>query len=554
MEKILPVVQRVMDETDFSFEMVTQPETHGIQRIEPAAVCGPQASGSVCALSYIYCPRDTSIRFGISYAGAVSIRIGDEIVFEGEEKRDFTFREYTYNRFYFDTTLSFHLEAGHNKLMARLTSDQGDWIFFLRPLDEHGDEEPVVDLNLSPFAPGLAGDSWLVIGPFETPQAGALLSPEMGLKQLYPENGSFRVWKTLPRNLLRRLTIDPDNAYTRESYADWHYGMGAALMGFFRLSEVTGQEAYAEFARRWADFAVDNLDYFTFQYHELHAIRGSYHRIIRRTMLDDCGAPALPLLELYLLDENQRYLSLIRTMADSIRYGQTRLADGTFCRPEPVVSTIWGDDLFMSGAFMLRMARITGDPAWYDEVALQALQFKKYLLDREAGIYKHGWFSPTQSPSEIFWCRANGWIIWATAEILEHLPSDHPDYPEILGQFNDHLQNLVALQDKSGLWHQVLDHPGTYLETSGSAMYVLAMARGIRRGWLPESYTEYAERGWRGISGRISDDGIIRGICRGTPIGHTVEFYEERDTFDNDPRGLGAVIQAGIEMELLLNP
>jgi rhamnogalacturonyl hydrolase YesR len=421
-------------------------------------------------------------------------------------------------------------------------------------LDEHGDEEHFVDFSLSPFAPALEQEKWLVCGPFKPSQKGKLLPPEKELKQVYPNGDAFLSWKVLPKNILRGLYIDPENAYTRESYADWHYGIGAALMGFFRLAEATLDERYIIFARQWADFAVDNLDYLTYQYDILHAIRGSYHRMIRKTMLDDCGSPALPLLELHLLEGNEKYLPVINIMADYVRFGQSRLDDGTFCRPEPVVSTIWGDDLFMSGAFSLRMAKITGDPAWFDDVALQAGQFKKYLLDEKAGLYKHGWFSPTTSQSEIFWCRANGWIIWATAEILAHLPADHPDYPMIFRQFNTHVENLVALQHQDGLWHQVLDHPETYLETSGSAMYVLAIARGIREGWLPESFRENAERGWKGISERISEDGIISGICRGTPIGHTVQFYEDRDTFDNDPRGLGAVIQAGIEMELLMNP
>ena len=84
-------------------------------------------------------------------------------------------------------------------------------------------------------------------------------------------------------------------------------------------------------------------------------------------------------------------------------------------------------------------------------------------------------------------------------------------------------------------------------------MFVLAIARGVREGWLPESYRENAERGWEGIAGKISNEDIVTGICRGIPIGHTVQFYEERRTFDNDPRGLGAVIQAGIETELLMN-
>lgn len=554
LEKILPVAQRIMDETSFSFESVLQSETHRIQRIEPGRLYGMPASGSACALSFIQSPKDTSILFGISYSGACTIRINDEHVFEGKQKPDFTFREYTYNRFHFDTIVAFNLRAGYNKLLARMDASPEDWILFLRPLDEHGDEEQFVDFSLTPYAPALEEEKWLVCGPFEPATRDELLPPEKQLNQVYTDGESFLTWKILPRNVLRELSIDPENAYTRESYADWHYGIGAALMGFFRLAEVTEDETYVRFAGHWCDFAVDNLDYFTYQHNELHAIRGSYHRTIRKTMLDDCGSPALPLLEMYLLEGKKKYLPLINTMAEYVRVGQSRLEDGTYCRPEPVVSSIWGDDLFMSGAFSLRMGKITGDPAWYDDVALQARQFKKYLLDEQEGLYKHGWFSPTNSQSEIFWCRANGWIIWATAEILAHLSPDHPDYPAILKQFRNHIENLISLQDQNGLWHQVLDHPETYLETSGSAMYVLAIARGIREGWLPGTYRENAERGWKGISEKISEDGIVSGICRGTPIGHTVQFYEDRDQFDNDPRGLGAVIQAGIEMELLMNP
>ncbi len=553
LEKVLPVASRVMEETSFDFKPVIQSETHRIQRIEPSILYGSPPSGSACALSFVESPQDTSITFGISYSGELKLRINDVEVFHGEAKQDFIFREYTYNRFYFDTTCSFRLRKGYNKLIARIDAGPTDWIMFLRPLNEHGDEEPLVNFSLVPFSPKMEGENWLVCGPIETGPDEEMLPPEKQLNVSYVTDNSYVTWKALPRNILKELYIDPDNAYTRESYADWHYGIGAALMGFFRLTELTGDQSYFGFASQWADFAVDNLDYFTYQHNQLHAIRGSYHRMIRRTMLDDCGAPALPLLELYLHNRNIKYLPLIQTMSDYIRHGQSRLEDGTFCRPEPVAHSIWGDDLFMSGAFSLRMARISGDSAWFDDVALQALQFKKYLLDKEAGLYKHGWFSPTKSQSEIFWCRANGWIIWATAEILAHLPEDHPEYPAILKQFNDHIGNLLPLQHKGGLWHQVLDHPDTYLETSGSAMYVLAIARGIRQGWLPESYRENAERGWAGISQRISEDGIISGICRGTPIGHTVAFYESRDQFDNDPRGLGAVIQAGIEMELLMN-
>jgi hypothetical protein len=52
---------------------------------------------------------------------------------------------------------------------------------------------------------------------------------------------------------------------------------------------------------------------------------------------------------------------------------------------------------------------------------------------------------------------------------------------------------------------------------------------------------------------KISTSGTVSGICRGTGIGENLEFYFTRQTFDQDPRGLGAVITAGIEMEKLAN-
>ncbi len=555
LEKIIPLAESMMNETEFGFERVLQAETHRIQRIEPGRLYGPVKDFSACALSYLQSEKDTGILFGISYAGGCRIRIKDETVFTGRQKNGFAFREYTYDRFRFDTVVLFRLKQGFNKITARIDKGSGDCILFLRPVDDLGNEEPSVDFSLLPFAPELENEKWLVCGPFRKDAGNAdLLPPETELREKYLQNGSWFTWSVLPQNTLLSLTVNPENAFAREPYADWHYGMGATILGFFRLAELSGDDSYVKFAAAWADFAIDNLDYFTFQHDEMHAIRGSYHRLVRRAMLDDCGAPSLPLLELYLVGQNEKYRPLIDTMADYIRYRQMRLEDGTFCRPEPVPNSVWADDLFMSTPFMLRMARITGDTVWYDDAARQAMQFKKYLFDEGTGLYHHGWFSPTNSKSGIHWCRANGWVAWATAEILEYLPRENPAYQVLLEQFNAHMAGLAEIQDRGGLWHQVLDHPETYLETSGSAMFVLAMARGVREGWLPASFRDKALQGWEGISDRISEDGIVSGICRGTPIGRTVAFYQERNTFDNDPRGLGAVIQAGIEMEMLLNP
>jgi rhamnogalacturonyl hydrolase YesR len=70
-------------------------------------------------------------------------------------------------------------------------------------------------------------------------------------------------------------------------------------------------------------------------------------------------------------------------------------------------------------------------------------------------------------------------------------------------------------------------------------------------GWLKEEYRENALRGWSALQGKIGPDGTVSDICRGTGIGEDVEFYQQRARFDHDPRGLGAMLTAGCEIQLL---
>ncbi len=103
------------------------------------------------------------------------------------------------------------------------------------------------------------------------------------------------------------------------------------------------------------------------------------------------------------------------------------------------------------------------------------------------------------------------------------------------------------------MWHQVLDHPDSYEETSCTAMFVLGIARGVTNGWLDDTYRESALNGWKALTNKIDSNGVVHGICRGTGVGDNLQFYFNRPTIDNDPRGLGAVITAGIEISKLLN-
>ena len=111
---------------------------------------------------------------------------------------------------------------------------------------------------------------------------------------------------------------------------------------------------------------------------------------------------------------------------------------------------------------------------------------------------------------------------------------------------------LVRAQDAAdGRWHQVLDEPSTFLETSATAMFTFALATGVVEGWLPRAQYEAPVRAaWAGLLRAVREDGTVDGICQGTPVELDVAAYNSRSTLYNmsDP-GLGAVFRAAMAMQ-----
>ncbi len=150
---------------------------------------------------------------------------------------------------------------------------------------------------------------------------------------------------------------------------------------------------YSEFGKKYCDFIFSNLDIFKKQYFRDHDIRGSFYRVFRKGMLDDAGSPVLPFVQIELNNHIRIYDTLINSMADYILHEQSRLQDGTFCRPEPEKETVWADDLFMSVPLLMRLGVLNNDEKYFNEAAKQVINFNRYLFDNDNKIYKHGWFS-----------------------------------------------------------------------------------------------------------------------------------------------------------------
>jgi rhamnogalacturonyl hydrolase YesR len=119
----------------------------------------------------------------------------------------------------------------------------------------------------------------------------------------------------------------------------------------------------------------------------------------------------------------------------------------------------------------------------------------------------------------------------------------------VLAQYRAHARGLAARQGGTGLWHQLLDGSDSYLETSASAMYTYAIARGVNKGWLdPIAYGPAALLGWQAVTTKVNAQGQVEGTCVGTGMGFDPTFYYYRPTNVFAAHGYGPVLLAGGEV------
>jgi len=232
-----------------------------------------------------------------------------------------------------------------------------------------------------------------------------------------------------------------------------------------------------------------------------------------------------------------------------ITTGQKRLADGTLARDRPLRDTLWLDDLYMSVPALAQMGALTGEARYFDDATRQIIQFSSRMFMPENGLYRHGWVQEMDSHPTFHWGRANGWAIVAMAELLSELPENHPARAAVLAQFRAHAAGLARVQGHTGLWHQLLDRPNSYLETSASAMFVYAMARGINRGWLdPLAYGPVVSLGWNAVAQQVNAKGQVENTCVGTGMGFDPMFYFFRPVSVYAAHSYGPVLLAGAEL------
>ena len=272
---------------------------------------------------------------------------------------------------------------------------------------------------------------------------------------------------------------------------------------------------------------------------------------------------------------------------------QPRTASGGYWHKQIYPNQMWLDGAYMGEPFHSAYATDFHHPEEFSDIAKQLLLMDEHMVDPKSGLLRHGWDESKAMPwadkqtglSPAAWGRAMGWYCMALVDVLDWMPKDNPDRVKLIAVLRRVMGAVVAVQDPdTGLWWQVMDRgrhaqgqlngkgqvtaaastaadKGNFLEASASAMFVYALAKGVRMGYLDRKpYEADARRGWEGIqtkfvstaaNGDVTFSGTVKvGGLGGTPYrSGTPEYYYSGEALgDQDAKGVGAYLLAASEM------
>jgi unsaturated rhamnogalacturonyl hydrolase len=288
----------------------------------------------------------------------------------------------------------------------------------------------------------------------------------------------------------------------------------------------------------------------------------------------DHVAPAKTVFTLYQLSHDARYRNAIELIREHLKQ-HPRTAEGGFWHKNRYPHQMWLDGLFMGSPFYAEYGRTFNEPAIFDDVAKQIRLIAQHTYDQKTGLFYHAWdeakaqdwANKTTGQSPNFWSRAIGWYAMAIVDVLDQFPADHPARPEIIATFKKLADGIVKYQDPaSGVWWQVTDQgdrKGNYLEATASSMFVYSLAKAINQGILPrEPYQAAVMKGYAGLIRefiRTDAEGRTKltRCCKVAGLGYgrdgTFEYYISEPIVDNDAKGTGPFVLAGIQLDRLLN-
>lgn len=291
----------------------------------------------------------------------------------------------------------------------------------------------------------------------------------------------------------------------------------------------------------------------------------------------DSVAPGRAILELYKASdsdaEREKYRIATTHLREQLEH-HPKTSEGAFWHKEKYPWQVWLDGVYMGMPFLAEYSMMFEQGASLDEVVNEFVLSRKYLRDPATGLYYHAWDEKKQQDwadphtglSPHFWARGMGWFAMALVDVLDIIPEDRSDLRKPLLDISVEVADaLKASQDPAtGTWWQIMNMPGetgNYRESSATAMFAYFYAKAIRKGYIPESYRSTALAAYNGLINEfvlVRADGTIsmtnQCLVAGLGFGRngSYRYYMSERIYQDDPKGTGPFILAGVEISRLL--
>ncbi|HEV8273908.1 MAG TPA: glycoside hydrolase family 88 protein, partial [Chitinophagaceae bacterium] len=340
----------------------------------------------------------------------------------------------------------------------------------------------------------------------------------------------------------------------------WSYDMGVILKGFEGLWQQTGDKKYFNSIQQKMDYFVQNDG----------SIKGYEADEFN---LDHVNNGKLLLL-LYRVTQKEKYLKAAQLLREQLRR-HPRTNEGGFWHKKVYPYQMWLDGLYMGEPFYAEYAMLLHEDTAFNDIANQFIWMEKHARDAKTGLLYHAWDESKQmqwanketGASPNFWARAMGWYADALVDVLDYFPANHPKRQSLIDILNRLVNAIEKQQDKTtGLWYDVMNYNGpgkekNYFEASASSQFVYAVAKGVRKGYLPAAKFEIAKKGYNGIVKRFikveNGQTNLQGTVKVSGLGGSpfrdgsFEYYMSEPVIVNDPKGIGAFLLASNEIEML---
>lgn len=355
-------------------------------------------------------------------------------------------------------------------------------------------------------------------------------------KKLSPSQYGYEACKTLMKK------YDAEKLPPRHLFTYHH---GVFLSGMLKIYEKTGKEELFNYMKAWVESSLN----------EDGSVKDRGTGWVSLETLD-FRQPGILFFPLYERTGDEQYMKNAAYLVESLKEFPTN-SKGGFWHMVSQPNQMWLDGLYMAGPIMVMYADKMNKPEFFDIAANQVELMYENMLDEKTGLLIHGWDDSKEAEwadkvtgkSQEVWARAMGWFVTATVDILDYLPKTHPKRENIIKILENMLSAIVKYQDKEdGRWYEVVDKgdwEGNWLENSGSCLFVYALSKAIRMGYIDSKYKENAKKGYEGVINSLkwSEEGelLVGDICIGTCIDEgTYEHYISRDVCINDLHGSGA--------------